>query len=113
MNVALAAAAFTVLQAAVEVFKRRVAVSPELARKLVHIGSGLLAAPLAYVLSDHEIVVLAALFVVLMTASRRTHLLTAVHDVDRHSYGELMFPLGVGILAALHPAPWEFAYALL
>jgi dolichol kinase len=113
VNVAAAAVALTAFQAAVELFKRRAAVPRELARKIVHIGSGVLSAPLAYILSDGEIVVLASLFVVAMAVSRRVHLLTAVHDVDRESYGELLFPLGVAILAALHPEAWEFAYALL
>src|SRR6266568_4809140 len=113
MNLAAAAAAFTAFQAIVEVFKRRVDVAPELPRKLVHVGSGILAAPLAYVLSYREIIVLAAAFVVAMIVSRHAHVLTAVHDVDRDSYGELLFPLGVAVLAALHPKPWAFAYALL
>lgn len=113
MNVAAAAVALTAFQAVVELVKRRVAIPRELARKIVHIGSGVLAAPLAYVLSDREIVVLAASFVGAMLVSRRAHILTAVHDVDRESYGEVLFPLGVTILAALHPQAWVFAYALL
>jgi phytol kinase len=113
MNVAAAAMVLTAFQAAVELIKRRIAVPRELARKIVHIGSGVLSAPLAYILSDGEIVVLASAFVLGMAVSRRAQLLTAVHDVDRESYGELLFPLGVAILAGLHPEPWEFAYALL
>jgi phytol kinase len=113
VNLAAAAVALTAFQAVVELIKRRVAIPHELARKIVHIGSGILAAPLAYVLSDRELVILASSFVCAMLVSRRANLLTAVHDVDRESYGEVLFPLGVAILAALHPKPWAFAYALL
>jgi dolichol kinase len=65
------------------------------------------------VLSYREIVALAALFGAVMAVSRSAHVFTAVHDVDRESWGELAFPLGVGALAALHPQPWAFVYALL
>lgn len=113
MNVTAAAAAFTAIPTLVEVWKRRVDVRPELPRKLVHTGSGLLAAALPYFLSYREIIGLTAGFVLVMAVSRGAHVFTAVHSAERDSYGELFFPLGVGVLATMHPQHWVFAYAVL
>jgi dolichol kinase len=113
MNLAAAAAALAAVPVAAEVFKRRISLPTELPRKAVHVGCGILAAPLAYVLPYRQILVLAGLFAVVMTLSRAAEVFTAVHDVDRVTYGELAFPVGVGLLAVLHPARPMFAYALL
>ena len=107
------ATAFAAVPAAVEVLKRRTAAAPELPRKIVHVCGGVLAAPLPYFLSYAQILVLAGLFVGVMTASRLMRVFTSLHDVGRDSYGELLFPLGIGLLALIRPQPWAFAYALL
>jgi dolichol kinase len=113
MTFAAVATVFTALPTVVELVKRRTGVAAEIPPKIAHVCSGVLAAPLPYLLTYRQILVLAALFVAVMAASRGARIFTSLHDVERDSYGELLFPLGIGILALFAPKPWAFSYALL
>lgn len=113
MLIFAAAAAFALIPTLAEVVKRRRTLAPELLRKAVHIAGGLLAAPLPWLLPYRQIAILAGAFVVLMMLSRLARVFTVVHEVDRDSYGEVLFPAGVVLLAALRPHPWVFADAML
>jgi CDP-2,3-bis-(O-geranylgeranyl)-sn-glycerol synthase len=101
-------------QSSVEVLKRRgPALPPELLRKLVHVGSGLIVASLPFFLPFRTIAALAVAFVAAMAFSRRLRVLTAVHDSNRRTYGEIFYPTGIGLLAATHPSRQQFVYAAL
>jgi len=113
MNVVVAFVVLLLLPVSVQLLARRVHVSRELLRKLVHIGGALLTLPLPFVLSYRQIVLLALVFAVLMAVSRRARIFTAVHDVERRTYGEVLFPLGVALLAAAFPDRMLFAYGVL
>jgi dolichol kinase len=110
----VAVAAILAWQASVELLKRCVpAISAEVPRKLVHVGSGLIVAALPFFLSLRTIAALAIAFALAMAVSRRLRILTAVHDADRATYGELFFPLGVAVLALMQPSRAAFVYAAL
>jgi dolichol kinase len=114
VNALVAVAVLLVWQGSVEVVKRRAPViCDEVLRKLVHIGSGLIVAALPFFLSFRTIAALGVVFVVAMAISRRLRILTSVHDAGRATYGELFFPLGIVVLAAIHPSRREFVYAAL
>jgi dolichol kinase len=101
-------------QASVELLKRRVpTVAAEVPRKLVHVGSGVIVAALPFFLPLGTIAALAVAFAVGMAVSRRLRILTAVHDADRATFGELFFPLGVAVLALMQPSRPAFVYAAL
>ncbi len=86
---------------------RRVgAPSPELTRKAVHVGMGLIALTLPFLFSARWPVLalcggLGAAFVALKQFGRRSHLGSAMHDVNRASLGDLYFALSVGALWVL------------
>jgi phytol kinase len=107
-----AALALLLVPTAVQLASRRVPLRPETLRKLVHIGAALLALPLPLFLSYRQITVLGLLFAALMAISRRARIFTAVHDVDRSTHGEILFPLGVAVLAAGFPHYVPFAYGV-
>jgi phytol kinase len=111
--VVLAVALFGVLLAGVELLQRRARLEAEVPRKVVHIGSAVIAAGLAFVLDPSEIVVLGLGFAVFMLLSRRFGLLPSVHDVTRSTRGEIFFPLGVAVLALVAGDRAQFVYGVL
>lgn len=114
MTFGLVAVLFVGLCVAVEVVTRRVGfLSPELARKVAHMSSAVLAALLPLVLGFEEIVLLGLLFAGVMLASQQLRIFTAIHGVGRRTYGEVMFPLGIAALALACPSPLPYAYGVL
>lgn len=113
LAVGLAAAVFLGLLTTAEVATRRRRIDPEVSRKFVHISSGLVAASLPLVMSFVAIAVLALLFIPFMVVSRRVGLFPAVHGVERATWGEAYFPLGVLLAAAFFPRPTPYAYGVL
>lgn len=83
-----------------EAFYRWLRLKPEYARKLTHVLGALSVCLMPYFLTLPQIAVLAVSFVVLLSVIRGAKLLGALYDVERWSYGEILFPLGV-CLAAL------------
>lgn len=113
LAVAAASIVFVSVLVVAEAATRRWAIEPELSRRLVHLSSGLLAAGLPLVMPFSAIVVLALLFIPFMVVSRRMGLFPAVHGVERLTWGEAYFPLGVLLAAALFPSSAPYAYGVL
>lgn len=113
MTVAFVAAFFVGLCVLVEAVAHRTSLSPEAARKLIHIPAAIVGALLPLVLSFAEIAGLAAAFAALMALSMRFEIFTRIHDVRRSTYGEVYFPLGIAVLALVCPKPAPFAYGVL
>lgn len=113
LAVGAASVVFVSVLLAGEVATRRWAIEPEVSRKLVHLASGVLAAALPLVMAFPAIVALALLFVPFMVVSRRVGLFPAVHGVERATWGEAYFPLGVLLAAAVFPRATPYAYGVL
>lgn len=109
------------LLGAVWVYVRRFSPAPEGARKLFHVGSGLVALTLPWLFhSAAPIAALCGLTLAIMLALK--HVPAArrgpgqvLFRVHRDSYGEVYFPLGVGVLLllCLKPAGRSAGYPLL
>ena len=84
-----------------------------MARKLAHLSCGILAALLPIFMEFITVVIVAALFVPFMLASRRFGIFPAVHSVERSTLGEVYFPLGVGLAAALVPSAVPYTFGVL
>lgn len=108
-----AAAVFVAIMAATEAASRRWHIEAELSRKAVHMASAVAAAGLPFVMSFPTVVVLALAFVPFMVVSRRVGLFPAVHEVERTTLGEVWFPLGVAVAAALVPHRPAFVFGVL
>jgi dolichol kinase len=112
MTAALCGTAFLAWFSLVEAATRRLRVSREVSRKLVHVTAGLAAAAMPAVLGFGEIAVLGVLFAAAMYASRRLGLLRSIHEVERATWGEVCLPLGVAAAAVLAPDPARYACAV-
>lgn len=99
---ALLVSSFCGLITGLLVLQRHCRPHPELLRKLVHVGMGLVALSLPWLFaSARSVVVLTSVFVLLLIGLRvlptlRIHLGTPIHGVDRKSLGDIYFALGVG-----------------
>jgi phytol kinase len=103
IGVAVALVAIAAVPAAGELGARRFRLSGELARKLVHAGSGIVAATLPLLVSYGQIVAIALISAAAMMLVHRSRLLAALQGVERSSWGDVWFPLGIAALAALFP----------
>lgn len=91
--------------------KRRVLT--EFTRKAVHIVAGISAAFLPFFMPFNAIALLALVFLIVMVLSRVLRVFTSVHNVERRSYGELLFPIAVGAMAVLFPEEQLYMYGIL
>jgi phytol kinase len=107
------AAAYGLIFVVIEIIAKRLRPPKELARKLSHILAGLAAALLPFVITFPEIALLGALFVVAAFVSLRGNIFKAMHGVNRKTYGEVYFPLGIAICALLFPEKLYFMYGVL
>lgn len=88
--------------------------TPELARKSVHTGMGLLCLPFPWIFSGPlPVVLLACLALAAMLVIRRSRALrgsvgASLHGVERQSTGELLFPLAVAAVFLLADGRKEF-----
>lgn len=113
LAVAAASVVFVSVLVSAEAAANHWGIEPELSRRLAHLSSGVLAAGLPLVMSFPAIVALALLFIPFMVVSRRIGLFPAVHGVERATWGEAYFPLGVVLAAVLFPRSTPYAYGVL
>ena len=98
-GMALVLAALGAVLGGLRLWQLRTSPHPELARKLVHIATGLIALSFPWLFSSvWPVVVLAVLAVAAMLALRHSSLGGVVHAVRRESSGELYFPIAVAAL---------------
>ncbi|MBA2279119.1 hypothetical protein H0V99_01600 [Candidatus Saccharibacteria bacterium] len=107
---ALAIAALLVLS---EYAWKRAKIQDEVARKFVHITSGTFIAFLPFWVSYDWIKLLAVGFVVVNIVNRFTNSFHAIHSVQRKSWGDILFGVGVFAIAWFEPASWLFAASIL
>jgi len=97
----------------VEILWRTHTVRGELSRKLIHILVGTFIAfwPFFMPFSDIQKISIALLIVIIL--SWRFSIFEGIHKVNRRTYGELFYPIGIGLSATLTHDKWVFAAAIL
>jgi phytol kinase len=85
----------------------------EVARKSVHIVVGTFIAFWPFYMSFEIIQWLSLAMLVVVLASKYWSLFPSIHSVARNTWGEVLFPVGVGISALLTSSPWIFMAAVL
>jgi phytol kinase len=85
----------------------------EFGRKFVHILVGTFVAFWPLFLTWDQIVLLSIAFVVVVAISKYDGILTAIHSVQRPTWGEVFFAITVGALAAVTHDGWIYMTALL
>lgn len=99
IGIALYSALYLVLFVLTELVKRKQQLSTELTRKWIHLVSGLLATTMPFYLLKTELLVVCSLFTVVLLISKFWGKLTSLHGVERKTFGEVAFPIGVGVAA--------------
>lgn len=96
-----------------ELLWKKLKFHPEFARKLVHITCGTFIAFLPFWIDYTWVMVLAVGFVVVNLINRYTKIFHAIQAVRRKSWGDVLFGVGVLLVAWFQPEPWFFAIAVL
>jgi phytol kinase len=81
-----------------ELWWRRRGLRGEFSRKFIHITVGSFVAFWPYLMTVNEIRLLSAAFVVVVGISRYLNIFSAIHSVQRPTWGEVWFAIVVGVL---------------
>lgn len=85
----------------------------EAGRKFVHISVGTFVAFWPFYMSLNYIKLIALAFLVVVLLTRYLNIFKVVHAVDRRSWGDVMFAIGIGIAAVLSKSDLVFTAAVL
>lgn len=88
-------------------------INNETARKLVHFAHALTVAGWPIFLGYWFVIIAELIFVAAVLASQEYRIFHSLRNIDRKTWGEFFFPLGVIVLALLVPPFWVFASALI
>jgi dolichol kinase len=97
----------------VELLWKTKKITPEIARKIIHIVAGSFIAFWPFFMSWQTIQLLSLAMFIVVYLSHHFGIFKAIHGVKRSTNGELLYPVGIGIIALLQPPEWVFAAALL
>ena len=113
LHLFFAIASISVILVASEVLWRLNILGGEYGRKLVHMAAGVCISTWSFLLTPQQIVSLSIIAFFGLFLSKKITLFHAIHDVQRHTVGELLYPLSVGAIAIISPEPWIFTTAIL
>lgn len=96
-----------------ELLRRKNIIKGEISRKFVHISVGSFVAFWPFFLTWNEIRIMCAAFIVVVLIDRHLHIFKSVHSVKRRTVGDVLFPVGIGLVTYLSSSPWIFTVAVL
>lgn len=96
-----------------ELLCRTKVIGDETARKVVHISVGSFVAFWPYFMTWHEIQLMSLAFFVVVLVSLKVNFFHSIHNVKRKTWGELCFPVGIGLSALIAPPSLIFTAAIL
>lgn len=85
----------------------------EYARKFVHILTAIFASSWAFFMDNQMIILISLLIVGVVITVNKYKLFPSIHAIKRATYGEIWFPLGIGITALVFNNPYVYALAVL
>lgn len=89
------------LIAGIEFFKRRFSLPTLYTRRIIHIGTAVVAGIAPLFVTKDELIVVSIIFAVLLLAGHFSSLLSAIHDVERKTFGDVYLPLSIALSAQL------------
>ncbi len=99
LTIALASLGFLVTLGIAEGLKAFLCFSGDITRKIAHMISGVYCFYLLETLSRSELIVLSLIFVAILSTTKILRLFKSIHGVSRSTWGEIYFPLSLGLLA--------------
>ncbi|ADR21619.1 hypothetical protein MATR_07500 [Marivirga tractuosa] len=94
--ISLLAVSFLFLFGMTELLYHRFKWKVELTRKIAHIGTGIITLLFPILLTSHwSVLLLSSSFLLLLSLSMRFNFLQSINDIDRTSYGSLLYPISV------------------
>lgn len=96
-----------------ELLLREKIIHGEIARKFVHILTGVFISSWAFYLEIEQIQAISLLLIIGVLISQRLKIFKAIRNVDRNSWGEILFAVSVGVTATLAPSSWVYTIAIL
>lgn len=85
----------------------------EISRKFVHITVGTFIAFWPFFIDIVWVQFMCLAFFVVVLASRYFKWFPAIHGIERKTWGDILFPLGIGLTVLVADSPWIFAAAML
>lgn len=85
----------------------------ESARKLIHIIVGSYVAFWPFMIGFEAVQLISAAFLIVIALSLRFGIFKAIHGVARRTWGEVLFAVGIGLIAVLTNNPWIYAACIL
>ncbi len=110
---AAVAAAYCVVFLGIELLAKGTSASAETLRKIGHVAAGLMAAAFPLFLTFNEIAIAGVLLSTAAAAAINLNLFRSVRRVERTTYGEILFPLSITVVALLFPNQLLYTYAIL
>lgn len=86
---------------------------PEVTRKFIHITVAVFVSTWPFWISWSNIELMSLLMFVGILLSRYFHFFKSIHDVKRHTWGELFYAMSIGMVAVLSQDKWIFTAAML
>lgn len=96
-----------------EIAWKKAKIRDEIARKFVHISTGVFISFLPFWVEYKWIIVIAIGLIVGNIINRYISVFHAIHTVRRKSWGDVLMGVGVLILALFQPSPWIFTVSML
>lgn len=84
-----------------EVMKRKFSIPTALTRRLIHLGTAIVAGISPLFVTQEEIIFVSIIFAAVLLVGRRYDIFSAIHSVERNTFGEVFLPLGVALSALL------------
>lgn len=85
----------------------------ESSRKIIHMLGALSVIILIAILSLNQIAILSGGFIVVLFIARKVRLVHALYEIERKSYGEILFPAGVCLSAIFAQSIYAFIFGIL
>ncbi|MCK4608230.1 MAG: hypothetical protein KAT71_02000 [Gammaproteobacteria bacterium] len=114
VNAGLVSLAFFVIFVVAELWRKYARPECENTRKFVHFAAGMVCLPFPYWFQSHwTVLFLCIIFFIVMSITKKLHLLPAVHSIERHTHGSIYYPIAIYLTFLISQFYQQPAYYLI
>jgi phytol kinase len=99
LNTLVAFLLFYAFYVLLEVFQRKLKIAGEYTRKIAHVITGLGTIFAYQFLTQKEFIFVTSIFLLIFIISYKRKIFNSIHQVERKTYGEITYPLGIMLIA--------------